>query len=129
MSLSRTLVALRKPKELAMNASMIEEVTTTALVEKIQRLERFVAELQDELQRTRAATLEVMLGPLRLREAVLLYVGTQDADRFSEQLHREYGSEVANQVLHHLFVLNNAPLPEEQRESFRAVFDHGMSRW
>jgi len=45
MSLSRTLVALRKPKELAMNDSMIEEVTTTALVEKTQRLERFVAEL------------------------------------------------------------------------------------
>lgn len=129
MSLSRTLVALRKPKELAMNDSMIEEVTTTALVEKIQRLERFVAELQDELQRTRAATLEAMLGPLRMREAVLLYVGAEDAGRFSEQLHREYGSEVANQVLRHLFVLNNAPLSEGQRESLRVVFDNGMSRW
>jgi len=108
---------------------MTDTVVEAALVEKILRLERFVAELQDELQRTRAATLDALLGPLRLREAVLLYIGTTDAGRFSEQLHREYGSEVANQILRHLFVLNNAPLPEGQRESLRAVFDHGMSRW
>ena len=108
---------------------MTDTIVEAALVEKIRRLERFVAELQDELQRTRAATLDAMLGQLRLREAVLLYVGTEDAARFSERLHCEFGSEVANQTLRHLFVLNNAPLPEGQRESLRAVFDHGMSRW
>lgn len=91
--------------------------------------ERLVAERQDEIQLTCAATLGALLGQLRLREVVLLYVGTEDAARFSERLHCEFGSEIADQALRHLFVLNNAPLPEGQRESLRAVFDHGMSRW
>lgn len=41
-----------------MSDSMVNEVSATALVEKIQRLERFVAELQDELQRTRHEFIE-----------------------------------------------------------------------
>ncbi|MFB8831944.1 hypothetical protein ACE0DR_27735 [Azotobacter sp. CWF10] len=108
---------------------MTVTVMESTLVEKIQHLEQFVMELQDELRRARAATLESMLGTLRLRETVLLYVGNQDKTQFCEQLHREFGSQVAFPVDLHLFVLNNAPLPEEQREALRAAFNHGMNKW
>ncbi len=108
---------------------MTDTVVEAALIEKTQRLERFVAELQNELERTRAATLDAMLGPLRLREAVLPYVGTEDAAQFSERLAQEFGTEVANQALRHLFDLDSAPLPDEHRESVRTAFNHGMNRW
>lgn len=55
---------------------MVGEVVEAALSEKIQRLERRVGELESDLSKTTAVTLEAMLGPLRLREAVLFYFGT-----------------------------------------------------
>lgn len=103
-------------------------VAETALVEKIQRLERFAAELQVELQRARQASVETVLGQLRLREAVLLYVG-QDADSFAQQLAENFDSDVARAVLASLFVLDNAPVPAEACEALRIACNHGMSRW
>ena len=58
------------------------DVVLDTLTEKVHRQDRFIAELQAELQLARQASVETMLGQLRLREAVLLYVG-QDADNFT----------------------------------------------
>ncbi len=99
-------------------------------------MEQLVAGLRTELQRARAelqqvraATLGAMLGPLRLRETVLLYVGNEGEAQFSERLAQEFGSDIADQALRYMYVLNNAPLPGEQTEALRAAFNKGVSRW
>jgi len=107
---------------------MLDETVTAALTEKIQRQDRFIAELQAELQRARQASVETMLGQLRLREAVLLYVG-QDADNFAQQIAETFGSNVARAVSNSLFVLDNAPVPPDVRETIRKATNHGMDRW
>lgn len=107
---------------------MLDETVTAALAETIQRQDRFIAELQTELQQARKASVETMLGQLRLHEAVLLYVG-QDADNFAQQIAENFGSEVARAVSNSLFVLNNAPLPHETREAIRKAANRGMNRW
>lgn len=107
---------------------MTDTVVEAVLVEKIQRQDRFIAELQAELQRARKASVDAMLGQLRLREAVLLYVG-QDADHFAQQIAENFGSEVARAVSASLFVLDNAPVSPEAREAIRKATNHGMNRW
>lgn len=104
------------------------DVVLETLTEKIQRQDRFIAELQAELLRARQASVDTMLGQLRLREAVLLYVG-QDADNFAQQIAENFGSDVAKAVSNSLFVLDNAPVPPETREAIRKVANHGMNRW
>lgn len=99
-----------------------------ALIEKIRGQDRLISLLQDDLERSRQASVNTMLGQLRLREAVLLYVG-QDADSFAQQLTENFGSDVARAVTNSLFVLNNAPVPPEAREAFRKATNHGMNRW
>lgn len=103
------------------------DVVLETLTEKIQRQDRFIAELQAELQRARQASVDTMLGQLRLREAVLLYVG-QEADRFAHELTETFGSEVARAVSNSLFVLDNAPVTPEAREAIRKATNHGMNR-
>jgi hypothetical protein len=107
---------------------MLDETVTTTLAEKIQRQEHFINELQKELRQARIASIETMLGPLRLRQAVLLYVG-QDTDNFTQQLTQEFGREVAGAVLASLFVLDNAPVSVNTREALRTACNHGMNRW
>lgn len=51
------------------------DVVIETLTEKIQRQDRFIAQLQADLEIARQASVDNMLGQLRLREAVLLYVG------------------------------------------------------
>jgi hypothetical protein len=109
-------------------AMSTNEVALEALTEKIQRQERFIAQLQADLEQARQASVDTMLGQLRLREAVLLYVG-QDADNFAQQIAEEFGSEVARAVSNSLFVLDNAPVSPEVRESIRKATNHGMHRW
>ncbi|MBU9388251.1 hypothetical protein KTE71_12070 [Burkholderia multivorans] len=104
------------------------DVVIETLTEKIQRQDRFIAELQAELQRARQASVDAMLGQLRLREAVLLYVG-QDVDNFAQQIAENFGSDVARAVSNSLFVLDNAPVPSEVREAIRKATNHGMNRW
>lgn len=104
------------------------DVVLETLTEKIQQQDRFIAELQAELQRARQASVEVMLGQLRLREAVLLYVG-QDADNFAQQIAKNFGSDVARAVSNSLFVLDNAPVSTEAREALRIATNHGLNRW
>ncbi len=104
------------------------DVVLETLTEKIQRQERFIAQLQADLEHARQASVDCMLGQLRLREAVLLYVG-QDADKFSQEIAEKFGGDVARTVLNSLFVLDNAPVPSEVRESIRKATNHGMDRW
>lgn len=104
-------------------------IAEEAVAEKVERLEREVATLLAELDRTRMATLASMLGPLRLREIVLLYVGEKDSARLVEDLSKDFGSWEVNQVIRHLFQLNHAPCSDDEREKFRAMFDHGMNKF
>ena len=104
------------------------DVVLETLTEKVQRQDHFIAELQAELQQARQASVATMLGQLRLREAVLLYVG-QDANNFAQQIAENFGSEVARAVSGSLFVLDNAPIPPEVRETIRKATNHGMNRW
>ncbi len=68
------------------------------------------------------------VGQLRLREAVLVYVG-QDVDNFAQQIAENFGDEVARTVSTSLFALDNAPVPPEAREAIRKATNHGMNRW
>ncbi len=104
------------------------DVVIETLTEKIQRQDRFIAQLQADLEIARQASVDNMLGQLRLREAVLLYVG-QDADSFARQIAESFGGDVARAVSNSLFVLDNAPVPTEAREALRAATNHGMNRW
>ena len=104
------------------------EVVLETLTETIQRQERFIAQLQADHEQAPQASVDTMLGQLRLREAVLLYVG-QDADNFAQQIAENFGSGVARAVSNSLFVLDNAPVPTEAREALRAATNHGMNRW
>ena len=85
-------------------------------------------ELQAELQQARQASVEALLGQLRLRGAILLYIG-QDVDKFEQEIAENFGCEVALAVSNSLFALDNAPLPPEMREEIRNATNYGMSRW
>lgn len=104
-------------------------VAQQALAEKVATLERQVDALQDELELTRATTLGAMLGPLRLRQIVLLHIGTEDTAQLVENLSRDFGSRAVNQAIRHLFILNHAPCTSERREQFRAIFDNGLAKF
>lgn len=108
--------------------STSDNVVLETLTEKIQRQERFIAQLQADLEQARQVSVDRMLGQLRLREAVLLYVG-QDADNFAQQIAKNFGNDVARTVGNSLFVLDNAPVPPEAREAIRKAANHGMNRW
>ena len=97
---------------------MTGDVVLETLTEKIQRQDRLIAQLQADLEQARQASVDRMLGQLRLREAVLLYVGNE-ADNFAQQLAENFGSEVARAVSANLFVLDNAPVLPEAREAIR----------
>jgi hypothetical protein len=112
------------PHEMSTNDAVIETLT-----EKIQLQDRVIAELQGELQRAREVSVERMLGQLRLREAVLLYVG-QDVEKLIGDLDAEFrGHDAVRAVSNSLFVLDNAPVPSEMREAIRTAANHGMNRW
>jgi hypothetical protein len=108
--------------------STSDDVVLETLTEKIRRQDRLLAQLQADLEQAREASVERMLGQLRLREAVLLYVG-QAPDDFAKQIAENFGGDVARAVSNSLFVLDNAPVPSEVRESIRKATNHGMNRW
>jgi len=103
-------------------------VVEQTLVERIQQQERLIAQLQADLQLARQASVETMLGQLRLREAVLLFVG-QDADNFTQQITEAFGSDIARAISNSLFVLDNAPVSANVQDALRAACNHGMNRW
>lgn len=104
-------------------------VAQQAMAEKIGALELQVAALQDELERTRATTLGAMLGPLRMRQIILLHIGTEDTAQMVENLSKDFSNSGVNQAIRHLFVLNNAPCTNEQREQFRSIFNNGLVKF
>lgn len=105
------------------------DVVIETLTEKIQRQDRFIAKLEGELRRAREASVDRMLGQLRLREAVLLYVG-HDADKLISELDAEFrGHDAVHAVSSSLFVLDKAPVPTEVREAIRKAANHGMNKW
>lgn len=105
-----------------------EAVVVDVLTEKIKRQEAQIKHLVQELQEARKASVGHMLGELRLREAVLLYVGT-DAVSFDKRFRDDFGIELQTTALRHLFVLDNAPVSDSVREEFRAAFNRGMNLW
>lgn len=100
-----------------------------ALIEKIGRLERHISKLENDLRQARSATLDAVLGPLRLREVALVYFGDEEIEGYATTLAQEFDAHVADQVLCHVFDLNGAPVTDEQREAIRRSFNHGMDRW
>jgi hypothetical protein len=103
-------------------------VVVQTLTERIQHQDRLIAALSADLRDARQASVHAMLGQLRLREAVLLYVG-RDADGLAVQLTEAFGVDVARAVSNSLFVLDHAPVATEVREAIRAATNHGMNRW
>jgi len=101
----------------------------TALTEKVARLERHAACLEEELRKARAASVQGLLGPLRLRGAVLVYFGPEPLASFVDDLDREFDPKIRNDVMRHLFDLHCAPFQAAQREAFRASFRGGMYKW
>jgi len=104
------------------------------LTEKIHRLERHNTEIQNELEKARAISLENCLSLLRLHQVLLVYTGTESLEHLTNQLehafvNKEYGWLIANQTLGHLFNLNNSPLEDNEREAFRESVKGGTHRW
>lgn len=108
---------------------MASDAAEAAMAEKIERLERANAALQEELQRARTESLNAMLGPLRLKEIVLVYLGEESRDQITERLAKEYGSAIAAEAARHLFILGASPLSDEQRQAVRSAANRGMNRW
>lgn len=106
----------------------MNDVVLETLAEKIQRQASFIKQLEADLEQAQKTSVEKMLGQLRLREAVLLYVG-QDLDNFKVQIAKAFGDEVAGAVSNSLFVLDTAPVPPEVREAIRKATNRGMNRW
>lgn len=95
---------------------------------KAQRRDSLIEELEVELQKARQASVTSMLGQLRLREAVLLYVG-HDANNFIQQITETFGVEIASAVEVSLFTLDNAPVSSDVKEALRVACHGGMHRW
>ncbi len=107
---------------------MTNDVVIETLAEKIRRQDRYIAQLQADLKQAQRSSIDSLLGQLRLREAVLLYVG-QDAAKFAQQIVEAFGTDVEQTVSNSLFVLDNAPVPPEVRDSIREATKGGMHRW
>lgn len=110
-------------------SNFAEAAAVDAMADKIAQLESQVAQLQSLLENERRATLGAMLGPLRAREIVLLYIGTGDSSGLVERLSRDFGPREVNEATRHLFVLNQAPCSDQKREEFRALFNNGMTKF
>jgi hypothetical protein len=104
-------------------------VVLDSLTEKIQQQGRFITELQAKLQIAREASVPTILGQLRLRGAVLLYVG-HDVDTLIAGLDAKFpGHEAVHAVANSVFVLDNAPVAVEVRDAIRKATNGGMNRW
>lgn len=106
-----------------------DNAAMTALAEKVQRLERHTEYLEKELAKARAASVDGLLGPLRLRQMALVYFGSEPFASVEYELARDFGTEVMNGITRHLFDLQRAPLSVPQREAIQTAFDGGNSKW
>lgn len=115
--------------EIQARGNGMNEVTERILVETIERLETRVKQLESALRASESVSLDAALGPLRLRQAILLFIGNGPADGFLEEVDQKMGAEIARALSNHLFVLDNAPLSPVHRDAVRAVFQGGMNRF
>lgn len=100
-----------------------------ALTDKIRQLEAHVAVLKTELEAARIASVQNLLGPLRLRQAVLVYFGQAQVADFAAEIEEKFGCEVADAICQHLFNLNNASIDTDQREAMFKAFHGGCYKW
>lgn len=107
---------------------MNQEVIVKTLTDKIEQQDRTIADLHAAIEKVRQTSVEAMLGQLRLRGALLLYIG-QDADNFAKAIADNFGFDTASAVLNCLFVLDNAPVKPEVRDAIRFAANQGMNRW
>lgn len=107
-----------------MSDDSVMMVSLKALTEKIERQDAHIDQLQAELQRAREASAASVLGQLRLREAVLVYLGADPA-ALEHQLSRTLGSAVTQDALRHLVLLDDAPAA---REELRRLINGGVTR-
>jgi hypothetical protein len=99
------------------------------LTEKIQRQERLIHQLHADLSRARELSIHRVFGQLRLRGAVLLYVGHDEA-KLLRDIDEEFGGDDASRdVSSALFVLDNAPVAPDVKDAIRKAVNGGMNRW
>ena len=111
------------------DSDAVMRAAMAALAKKVARLERRAACLEDALRKARAESVAGVLGPLRLREAVLVYFGPEPLTTFADELDGLFGVKVRNDITRHLFDLHGAPIDAAQRDAFRASFRGGMCKW
>lgn len=104
-------------------------VIEQAVDEKIKGLENRIKQLESELALARQASLNPMLGNLRLHGAILLYLGDKLKEEFGADLEQRFGSDIARDSVRHLFSINNAPVTDECRAELRTALNNGNTLW
>lgn len=102
-------------------------IANSLLVEKVARLERDVMDLQLQLEKARAHSIE-SLKFLRLHQAVVLFTG-DDIEKFNETVSGQLGSDYLNNLSRHMFSLCHAPLSKNDIDTFRAAFNGCQVKW
>lgn len=94
------------------------EATEIILNRQISNLQAQIQQLQQRLVIAEQQNIGNLIGPLRLSGAVTLYIGDNQPG-FIDQLHKDFGSELANRIHCHLFDLNKAPISPEARDALK----------
>ena len=103
-------------------------IVERTLTETVQRQERLIQQLTEELRQARNVSPRTLLGQLRLRETILLYVGN-DGMKLTADLTECFGHDAMRDVSNYLFVLDNAPVSADVKDAIRKATNHGMNRW
>ena len=115
--------------------SQVKETILSALTDKIRGLEYRVKELERENTELRRISLPAVLGPLRLRQIVLVsfldHDPTEELEDVlkPEEIRCERNSYLMHETEKHIFRLHRAPLSDEERAVFMRAFNHGLSNW
>lgn len=103
------------------------EAIYDALIEKKNRLQARIKDLEQRLRNTQRITLDT-LGPLRLRQTILVYIGTEDTpQQFETKLVDDFGHDAAGLIERHLYYLEQSPLTVEVRDAIRDAYIQGGS--
>ena len=108
-----------------MEDSKIHVAADKLLLEKIRNLEGQIEFLREQLDQSRTKEIERVIGRLRLRELLFLYVG-DDVEKLAKDLEKEFG-ETAAQIFRHMFMLDNVCITEEQRDAVKVALNHGLA--
>lgn len=102
-------------------------IANNLLMEKVARLEQHVINLQLQLEKARAHSIE-SLKFLRLHQAVVLFTG-DDIEKFNETVAGQLGGDYLNSLSCHMFSLNHAPLSKNDIDTFRTAFKGCQVKW